>query len=155
MIAFDAFRFVHVLADAFPILSDPCLGLSSEYPWGMTIATAAILATFMLEWSLHKTFHRRLILEAEREDATEVDPEAQLAVASTGPSTRSVQSAERGSRLKVMENVVISYTFEAGIIFHSEHSVPLASVSDVAGVACFSNSCHLASMLVALQGHEA
>ena len=25
--------FVHVLGDAVPILSDPCLGLSSDYPW--------------------------------------------------------------------------------------------------------------------------
>lgn len=122
MINVYAFRFVHVLADAFPILSDPCLGLSSEYPWGMTIATAAILATFMLEWLLHKTFHRRLILEAEREDEAVDDPEAQLAVASTAPLPSSVKSAERISRLKQMENVVISYTFEAGIIFHSERS---------------------------------
>lgn len=120
--AFDVFRFVHVLADAFPILSDPCLGLSTEYPWAMTIATAAILATFMLEWFLHKSFHRRLLLEAEREDADVVDPEAQLAVASSAPSPSSEKLAETRSRLRMMENVVMSYTFEAGIIFHSEHS---------------------------------
>ena len=120
--AFDVFRFVHVLADAFPILSDPCLGLSTEYPWAMTIATAAILATFMLEWFLHKSFHRRLLLEAEREDADVVDPEAQLAVASSAPSPSFEKLAETRSRLRMMENVVMSYTFEAGIIFHSEHS---------------------------------
>lgn len=105
----------------------------------MTIATAAILATFMLEWLLHKTFHRRLILEAEREDAAVVDPEAQLAVASTAPSPSFIKSAEIRSRLTVMENVVISYTFEAGIIFHSKPST-FAWLVFVAGVACTSNS---------------
>lgn len=25
--------YVHVLGDAFPILTDPCLGLSTTYPW--------------------------------------------------------------------------------------------------------------------------
>ena len=85
----------------------------------MTAATAAILATFMLEWFLNKSFHRRLLVEAEREDV--VDPE--LAVASSAPSPSSENSAETRIRLKIMENVVTSYTFEAGIIFHSKHSV--------------------------------
>ncbi|KAL3134351.1 low-affinity Zn(2+) transporter zrt2 [Trebouxia sp. C0009 RCD-2024] len=48
--------YVHVLADALPILQHPCLGLSTEYPWAMAIATAATLGTFTLEWVLHKTF---------------------------------------------------------------------------------------------------
>ena len=82
----------------------------------MTIATSAILATFMLEWFLHKTLHRRLLQEANV-----VDTESQLAVASSVPSPSSAKSAETRSRLNMMENVVISYTFEAGIIFHSEH----------------------------------
>ena len=81
----------------------------------MTIATAAILATFMLEWLLHRSLHRRLLLEAVREDTIFVDSEAQSAAAITN-------LAHRRSKLKVMENVVISYTFEAGIIFHSKRS---------------------------------
>ena len=35
--------FVHVLGDAVPILSDPCLGLSSEYPWVRSCAVHALL----------------------------------------------------------------------------------------------------------------
>ena len=30
---FDNAGFVHVLGDAYPILMDPSLGLSTEYPW--------------------------------------------------------------------------------------------------------------------------
>ncbi|KAK9794638.1 hypothetical protein WJX73_005364 [Symbiochloris irregularis] len=52
--------YVHVLGDAYPVLTDPCLGLSSDYPWAMTLATAATLITFTLEWTLHKHFVKRL-----------------------------------------------------------------------------------------------
>ncbi|KAK9825723.1 hypothetical protein WJX74_001308 [Apatococcus lobatus] len=101
--------YVHVLGDAYPILTDPCLGLSTEYPWAMTFATAATLFTFTLEWCLHKEFHKRLN--------------------ETGPSSRDVEvaasaketelTAEHNQTLKRLKNLVHSYTFETGIIFHS------------------------------------
>ena len=42
--------FVHVLGDAFPILTDPCLGLSSTYPWACAFAGTAVLLIFTLEF---------------------------------------------------------------------------------------------------------
>jgi hypothetical protein len=115
------YRYVHVLADAYPILTDPCLGLSTEYPWAMTIATAASLFTFTLEWVLHKTFRRRLI-EDERNihDVKRHDAEAPLPALSAGPGDDVLEAADHKARLKALQNVVISYTFEAGIIFHSK-----------------------------------
>ena len=112
-------RYVHVLGDAYPILTDSCLGLSSEYPWAMTIATAASLFTFTLEWVLHKTFHKRLILQDQRgvQAGKAHDAEAPLPA---GPTGDMVNSADHKVRLWALQNVVISYTFEAGIIFHSE-----------------------------------
>ncbi|KAL0038478.1 hypothetical protein WJX77_007782 [Trebouxia sp. C0004] len=56
--------YVHVLGDAFPILTDPCL-------------------------------------------------------ARTDSNDDVAKAADRKVRLKALQNVVISYTFEAGIIFHS------------------------------------
>ena len=114
---YNGCRYVHVLADAYPILTDPCLGLSSDYPWAMAIATAATLATFTLEWVLHKTLHRRLSLKAEREDVKATDHEAQLSdVAAVDPE----KLEYRRHRLVAMKNTVMSYTFEIGIIFHSK-----------------------------------
>ncbi|DBA78801.1 TPA: hypothetical protein ACH3X1_008697 [Trebouxia sp. C0004] len=106
--------YVHVLGDAFPILTDPCLGLSTTYPWAMTIATAASLFTFNLEWILHKTFHQRLMRDAERFDA-----EAPLPAARTDSNDDVAKAADRKVRLTAIQHGVISYTFEAGIIFHS------------------------------------
>lgn len=120
--AFDALymrRYVHVLEDAFPILTDPCLGLSTTYPWAMTIATAASLFTFNLEWVLHKTFQQRLLRDTDTSahDFKSPDPEAPSQASPTEDLTK---AADRKIRLKALQNVVISYTFEAGIIFHSK-----------------------------------
>lgn len=79
----------------------------------MTIATAATLATFTLEWVLHKTFRRRLLTEAERED-TKLDPEGQ------GSQPSSEDLTARQSKVRAMRVMVMSYTFEIGIIFHSK-----------------------------------
>lgn len=79
----------------------------------MTIATAATLATFTLEWVLHKTFRRRLLTQAERED-TKLDPEGQ------GSRPNSDDLAVRQSKIRTMRVMVMSYTFEVGIIFHSK-----------------------------------
>jgi hypothetical protein len=112
------YRYVHVLGDAFPILTDPCLGWSTTYPWAMTIATAASLVTFTLEWMLHKTFHQRLMRNAERDGHAIKQPDAEAPMPeTTGDLAR---AADRNTRLKTMKSIVISYTFEAGIIFHSK-----------------------------------
>ena len=108
-------RYVHVLADALPILQDPCLGLSTEYPWAMTIATAATLGTFTLEWVLHKTFRRRLLAQDEHEN-TKHDPEVQAS-----PPNSGVIDA-RESKIRALRVMVMSYTYEIGIIFHSKYS---------------------------------
>ncbi|DBA87606.1 TPA: hypothetical protein ACH3X1_004629 [Trebouxia sp. C0004] len=113
--------YVHVLGDAFPILTDPCLGLSTTYPWAMTIATAASLFTFNLEWILHKTFHQRLMRDAESsvKAVERFDAEAPLPAARADSNDDVAKAADRKVRLKAIQNIVISYTFEAGIIFHS------------------------------------
>ena len=49
-----------MLGDAAGILADPCLGLSSDYPWAFVFATAATLFTFCLEYFLQRYFRYRL-----------------------------------------------------------------------------------------------
>ncbi len=111
------YRYVHVLGDAFPILTDPCLGWSTTYPWAMTIATAASLVTFTLEWVLHKTLHQRLMRNAERNPQVTKQPDAEAPMPeNTGDLA---QATDHNTRLKTMKSTVVSYTFEAGIIFHS------------------------------------
>jgi len=112
---------VHVLGDAYPILTDACLGLSTKYPWAMTIATAASLFTFTLEWVLHRIFHRRLVLQDESNSRAVKPPDAEAPALSSGPADDVVKAADLKVRLKTLQHVVISYTFEAGIIFHSKY----------------------------------
>ena len=85
----------------------------------MTIATAASLFTFNLEWVLHKTFKQRLLRDTNNSahGGKSPDPEAPL---QASPSDDLVKAADRKIRLKALQNVVVSYTFEAGIIFHSK-----------------------------------
>lgn len=115
------YRFVHVLADAYPILTDPCLGLSSEYPWAMTIATAASLMAFTLEWVLHKTFHKRMnVLHTHNGELRQAgDPEPTRDISKLEAALPTTTPEQR-MRLKTLHNAVISYTFEIGIIFHSK-----------------------------------
>ncbi len=110
------------MGDAFPILTDPCLGLSTEYPWAMTIATSASLFTFTLEWVLHKTFHQRLMHDADSSTQVQNKADAEAGIsASAATSSDDIEKAyDRKARLKALQNVVVSYTFEAGIIFHSK-----------------------------------
>ena len=112
-----------MLADAYPILTDPCLGLSSEYPWAMTFATLASLLAFTLEWILHKAFHRKLkVLHAPNGELRDPhDSAAGLPVSVKETSdTLPVTTPEQRMRLKALHNMVVSYTFEIGIIFHSK-----------------------------------
>ena len=52
--------YVHVLGDAASILTDPCLGLSTDFPWAFVFATFATLFTFCLEYFLQRYFRARL-----------------------------------------------------------------------------------------------
>jgi len=52
--------YVHVLGDAASILTDPCLGLSTDFPWAFVFATFATLLTFCLEYFLQRYFRARL-----------------------------------------------------------------------------------------------
>ena len=107
-----------MLADAYPVLTDPCLGLSSEYPWAMTIATAASLMAFTLEWVLHKTFHKKMnVYHASDGELRQIgDREAGLPQSKLEDEV----TPETRVRLRALHNMVISYTFEVGIIFHSK-----------------------------------
>ncbi len=46
-------------ADAQTVLSDPCLGLSSTYPWPFMFATIATLLIFFVEFALKKYYNWR------------------------------------------------------------------------------------------------
>ena len=46
-------------ADAQTVLSDPCLGLSSTYPWPFMFATVATLLMFVIEFLLKKQYNWR------------------------------------------------------------------------------------------------
>ena len=85
----------------------------------MTFATAATLMTFTLEWSLRRwirTSHRLSLATA---------PGAGCVGAALSPKNEeenALKAADLAERAETMENMVIAYTFEAGIIFHSEPS---------------------------------
>ncbi len=88
----------------------------------MTIATAASLFTFTLEWILRKTFRQRLMHDADiiTQPHYTADTEAAMP-ASAATDTEKAYGDDRKARLKALQNVVVSYTFEAGIIFHSKY----------------------------------
>ncbi|KAK9812115.1 hypothetical protein WJX73_008188 [Symbiochloris irregularis] len=119
--------YVHVLGDAYPILTDPCLGLSTDYPWAMTFATASTLFTFTLEWTLHKHFVKRLnrpqrsastLENGEQSNGTLEQKDATLEDGMPKDLLATKGNHDPG-RVKVILNTVHSYTFEIGIIFHS------------------------------------
>jgi zinc transporter 1/2/3 len=103
--------FVHVLGDAFPILSDPCLNLSTTYPWAMTFATFSTLFTFVLEFYLGKCFKKR---------AAQLTARANASAGEENPSSveQGDEKAASRERARLMYTTA-SLTFECGIIFHS------------------------------------
>lgn len=75
----------------------------------MTFATAAVLFTFTLEWTLRKWIkHSHQATVAAISTTVGKDEEMET-----------FKAAELAERTETLENVVIAYTFEAGIIFHS------------------------------------
>lgn len=91
----------------------------------MTFATLASLLAFTLEWVLHKSFHKKMkIIHAPNGEMQQAGDSANglPMTAKSGNDTLPVTTPEQRMRLKALHNVVISYTFEVGIIFHSESS---------------------------------
>jgi len=50
---------MQVLADALGDLQNPCLGLSTEYPWAMAIAGYTALLTFCAEYAIGRILWAR------------------------------------------------------------------------------------------------
>lgn len=50
--------FVHIMPDAAEDMSNPCLGLSTTYPWAYVIAGTAALLTFMAEYFLKQIIRK-------------------------------------------------------------------------------------------------
>lgn len=96
---------MHVLGDAFPLLMDPCLGLSTTYPWACAFAGLAVLFTFTLEFSLNRIFQIWAAREVANSAAADADSEA------------AKMDAEKS--LQRRRYIAASITFEAGICFHS------------------------------------
>ena len=102
--------YVHVLGDAIPLLSDPCLGLSVTYPWALVFASFSSMLAFTLEWNLNQYFTAKL-------GTTEADPSAISTSVELGLDSEEISEKQREKRR--LEYTVISTTFEAGVIFHS------------------------------------
>jgi len=128
--------FVHVLGDAIPRLSDPCLGLSTEFPWALVFTSFAAMFAFTLEWSLTQYFKHKL-----PSNTADSSPEA----------------LESGLDMQVLDDkqlerqrlryVVISTTFEAGVIFHSIFIGITIGISSSADT--------VRSLMIALMFHQA
>ena len=109
-----------MLADAYVVLTDPCLGLSGEYPWAMTFATLASLLAFNFEWVMHKFFDKKMkLMHAPNGELQSTEDAAN----SSSEILPVISPEQHHIRLKALHNVVIAYTFEVGIIFHSESLV--------------------------------
>lgn len=126
--------FVHVLGDAIPLLADPCLGLSTEFPWALVFTSFAAMFAFMLEWSLTQYFKRKLV-----PDVVEPKPEE----LESGLDMLDDKELER----RRLRYVVISTTFEAGVIFHSIFIGITIGISSSADT--------VRSLMIALMFHQA
>ena len=100
--------FVHVLGDAIPLLADPCLGLSEEFPWALVFTSFAAMFAFTLEWSLTQYFKRKLVPGLAEPRQAELE---------SGHDMQVLDDKEHEQRR--LRYVIISTTFEAGVIFHS------------------------------------
>jgi len=129
--------YVHVLGDAIPLLSDPCLGLSTTYPWALVFASFSSMLAFTLEWSLNQYFSAKL-----------GKPESSAEVVATsielGLDTEELSEKQRTKRR--LEYTVISTTFEAGVIFHSIFIGVTIGISSSADT--------VRSLMVALMFHQ-
>lgn len=125
--------YVHVLGDAIPLLSDPCLGLSTTYPWALVFASFSSMLAFSFEWSLSQLFRRRIHHTGSASEVTEL-----------GLGTDELDEKEKVTRR--MEYAVISTTFEAGVIFHSIFIGVTIGISSSADT--------VRSLMVALMFHQ-
>lgn len=125
--------YVHVLGDAIPLLSDPCLGLSTEYPWALVFASFSSMLAFTFEWSLSQLFRRQSHRTGSASEVIEL-----------GMGSDEVDEKEKATRR--MEYAVISTTFEAGVIFHSIFIGVTIGISSSADT--------VRSLMVALMFHQ-
>ncbi len=102
--------YVHVLGDAIPLLSDPCLGLSVTYPWALVFASFSSMLAFTLEWNLNQYFTAKLGTSESNSGVIATSVEL-------GLDPEEISEKQREKRR--LEYTVISTTFEAGVIFHS------------------------------------
>lgn len=112
--------YVHVLGDAIPLLSDPCLGLSTTYPWALVFASFSSMLAFTLEWSLNQYFTHKLGMPKIDSTTDAIDfaePDSSIEVAELGLDAGDLSEKQKAKRR--LEYTVISTTFEAGVIFHS------------------------------------
>ncbi|CAL8469946.1 g9488 [Coccomyxa elongata] len=91
--------FVHVLPDANTALSNPCLGFTTDYPVAFTLAAFAAILTLAIEVAIGAVLRAGFTprgLDVEHAAPDDIDKE------------------HAGTQATIM-----SYTLEAGIIFHS------------------------------------
>lgn len=89
----------------------------------MAFATLSALLAFTLEWILHKALHKKMRLkDMPNGEVQQADDSANglPVTVKSGTETLPVTTPEQRIRLKALHNVVMSYTFEIGIIFHSK-----------------------------------
>ncbi|KAL3145570.1 low-affinity Zn(2+) transporter zrt2 [Trebouxia sp. C0010 RCD-2024] len=128
--------FVHVLGDAIPLLSDPCLGLSTEFPWALVFTSFAAMFAFTLEWSLTQYFKHKLPSSTADSSPDELESGLDMQVLDD-------KQLER----RRLRYVVISTTFEAGVIFHSIFIGITIGISSSADT--------VRSLMIALMFHQA
>lgn len=86
----------------------------------MTFATLASLLAFNFEWVLHQFFDKKMkLMHAPNGELQSTED----AVNSSRDILPVISPEQQHIRLKALHNVVIAYTFEVGIIFHSESLV--------------------------------
>ncbi|KAK9817967.1 hypothetical protein WJX72_005078 [[Myrmecia] bisecta] len=99
----------HVLPDAIDVLAEPCLGLSSSYPWATVIAGAAALLTFTVEHGLRKMLDRYYRKRMAESAAPQADSEM-----GSGLGTVAYEKA-----LANAQNSTVAIVLETGVVFHS------------------------------------
>lgn len=102
---------IHILPDASGDLTNPCLKLSTEYPWAFAFAGIALLLTFLMEYSVGTFLRYRFGGSAHIKDGAH--PEA------VDLEAGSEVHQEKQEALRVLNATVASYTLEAGVILHS------------------------------------
>mmetsp|Transcript_6161 Transcript_6161/g.17686 ORF Transcript_6161/g.17686 Transcript_6161/m.17686 type:complete len:335 (-) Transcript_6161:2519-3523(-) len=102
---------IHILPDAAGDLSNPCLRLSTEYPWAFAIAGMVLMMTFAMEYCIGTYLRHRYggsapITHGAHAEASDIE-----AIKHDDP--------EKVEARRLLNATVASYTLEAGVILHS------------------------------------